>query len=199
MFLSIGMQKDVNTNEIKRQIEDNSFKRYVLSVVAGQEELVIENLIERVKKQSLESEVNNYMSPVVSEYSLKKWEKITKTRKLYPWYVFIESKMNDKIRYVIRNTPWVRLIVGAETRPIPLTTEEYENIVKQVEKSLERSELIIPFKTGDVVLLKTGDFKGMKGVLKNIDESKWVAIVNIEMLWRLTPVVVDIDKIELMS
>lgn len=199
MFLSIGMQKDVNTNEIKRQIEDNSFKRYVLSVVAGQEELVIENLIERVKKQSLESEVNNYMSPIVSEYSLKKWEKITKTRKLYPWYVFIESKMNDKIRYVIRNTPWVRLIVGAETRPIPLTTEEYENIVKQVEKSLERSELIIPFKTGDVVLLKTGDFKGMKGVLKNIDESKWVAIVNIEMLWRLTPVVVDIDKIELMS
>ena len=199
MFLSIGMQKDVNTNEIKRQIEDNSFKRYVLSVVAGQEELVIENLIERVKKQSLESEVNNYMSPVVSEYSLKKWEKITKTRKLYPWYVFIESKMNDKIRYVIRNTPWVRLIVGAETRPIPLTTEEYENIVKQVEKSLERSELIIPFKTGDVVLLKTGDFKGMKGVLKNIDESKWVAIVNIEMLWRLTPVVVDIDKIELMN
>ena len=74
-----------------------------------------------------------------------------------------------------------------------------ENIVKQVEKSLERSELIIPFKTGDVVLLKTGDFKGMKGVLKNIDESKWVAIVNIEMLWRLTPVVVDIDKIELMN
>jgi hypothetical protein len=72
MFLSIGMQKDVNTNEIKRQIEDNSFKRYVLSVVAGQEELVIENLIERVKKQSLESEVNNYMSPIVSEYSLKK-------------------------------------------------------------------------------------------------------------------------------
>ena len=193
------MLTEVNTNEIKRQIEDVNFRRYVLSVVAGQEELVIENLIERIKKQELQDQVNNYMSPVVSEYSLKKGEKITKTRKLYPGYVFIESKMNDKIRYVIRNTPGVRLIVGAETRPIPLSQEEYENIVKQVEKSLERAELIIPFKMGDVVLLKTGDFKGMKGVLKNIDESKWVAIVNIEMLWRLTPVVVDIDKIELMS
>ena len=82
---------------------------------------------------------------------------------------------------------------------IPLTAEEYKNIVIQIEKSQERSELIIPFKLGDVVLLKTGDFKGMKGVLKNIDESKGVAIVNIEMLGRLTPVVVDIDKIELMS
>jgi len=193
------MLTEVNTNEIKRQIEDTNFKRYVLSVVAGQEELVIENLIERIKKQELQDQVNGYLSPVVSEYSLKKGEKITKTRKLYPGYVFIESKMNDKIRYVIRNTPGVRLIVGAETRPIPLSQEEYENIVKQVEKSLERAELVIPFKTGDVVLLKTGDFKGMKGVLKNIDESKWVAIVNIEMLWRLTPVVVDIDKIELMS
>jgi hypothetical protein len=45
------MQKDVNIVEIKKQIEDNSFKRYVLSVVSGQESLVIENLRERVNKQ----------------------------------------------------------------------------------------------------------------------------------------------------
>lgn len=63
--------------------------------------------------------------------------------------------MNDKIWYIIRNTPGVRLIVGAETRPIPLTEEEYQNIVKQVEKSQERSELVIPYKIGDVVMLKT--------------------------------------------
>jgi transcription antitermination factor NusG len=56
--------------------------------------------------------------------------------------------MNDKIRYVIRNTPGVRLIVGAETRPIPLTEQEYLDIVKQIEKSEERSELIIPYKIG---------------------------------------------------
>lgn len=40
--------------------------------------------------------------------------------------------MNDKIWYVIRNTPGVRLIIGAETHPIPLTESEYQNIVKQV-------------------------------------------------------------------
>jgi transcriptional antiterminator NusG len=70
--------------------------------------------------------------------------------------------MNDKIRYVVRNTPGVRLIVGAETRPIPLTDDEYEKILQQIQKSQERSELKIPYKEGDVVLLKTGDFKGMK-------------------------------------
>jgi transcription antitermination factor NusG len=64
--------QDANTGEIKRQIEDNSYKWYVLSVVSGQEELVIENLRERVKKQNLEDAVSDYMSPMVSESSLKK-------------------------------------------------------------------------------------------------------------------------------
>ena len=107
--------------------------------------------------------------------------------------------MNDKIWYVIRNTPWVRLIVWAETRPIPLTEEEYTTIVEQIKKSQERSELKIPFKEGDVVLLKTGDFKWMKGSVRNIDAEKGTAVVNIEMLGRLTPVVIDLDKVELMS
>ncbi len=196
----MSMQKaETNTWEIKRQIEDDNFRWYVLSVVSGQEELVIENLKERMKKQDLEQTVEDYMSPMVNESSLKKWEKIIKQKKLYPGYVFIKSKMNEKIWYVIRNTPGVRLIVGAETRPIPLTDEEFTKIVEQIKKSQERSELKIPFKEGDVVLLKTGDFKWMKGSVRNIDAEKWTAIVNIEMLWRLTPVVIDLDKVELMS
>ncbi len=190
---------DTNTWEIKRQIEDNNYKWYVLSVVSGQEELVIENLRERMKKQNLEDAVQDYMSPMVNESSLKKWEKVIKQKKLYPWYVFVCSKMNDKIRYVVRNTPWVRLIVGAETRPIPLTDDEYAKILDQIVKSQERSELKIPFKEWDLVLLKTGDFKWMKWAVRAIDADKNTAIVNIEMLGRLTPVVIDLDKIELMS
>lgn len=191
--------QDSNTWEIKRQIEDMSFKRYVLSVVSGQEELVIENLKERMKKQNLEDAVQDYMSPMVNESSLKKGEKIIKQKKLYPWYVFVCSKMNDKIRYVIRNTPGVRLIVWAETRPIPLTDDEYTKILEHIKKSQERSELKIPFKEGDLVILKTGDFKWMKWTMRSIDTDKNTAIVNIEMLGRLTPVVIDLDKIELMS
>jgi hypothetical protein len=43
-----------------------------LSVVSGQEELVIENLKERMKKQYLEATVEDYLSPMVNESSLKK-------------------------------------------------------------------------------------------------------------------------------
>ena len=192
------MSQDANIIEIRKQIQYDSFKWYVLSVVSGQEQLVIDNMKERVQKQWLSEDVVDYMSPMVNEYSMKKWEKVTKQKKLFPWYVFVKSRMNDKIWYVIRNTPGVRLIVWAETRPVPLTDAEYEDIISQIKKSQERSDLQIPYKEWDVVMLKTWDFKWMKWNIKTIDHEKGAVIVNIEMLGRLTPVVVDADKIELM-
>jgi transcriptional antiterminator NusG len=91
---------------------------------------------------------------MVSEASIKKGEKIVKQKKLYPGYVFFKSRMNDKIWYVVRNTPGVRLIVGAETKPIPLSDQEYQQIMDQIAQSQERSELKVPYKVGDIVLLK---------------------------------------------
>jgi len=192
------VQSDASIVEIRKQIHDNNLRRYVLSVVSWQESLVIENMQERVQKQWLSEDIVDYLSPVVNEYSLKKGEKIVKQKKLYPWYVFIRSRMNDKIWYIIRNTPGVRLIVWAETRPVPLTDQEYQDIIDHIAKSQERAELAVPYKTWDVVTLKTWDFKWMQGKVKKVDSEKWTVIVNIEMLGRLTPVVVDADKIELL-
>ena len=138
--------QETNTVEIKKQIEDRTFKRYVLSVTSGQEELVMENLKERINKQGLQEDVVEFMNPKVNETSIKKGEKVIKQKKLYPGYLFFKSRMNDKIWYVVRNTPGVRLIVGAETRPVPLTDQEYADIMHQITQSQERSELKVPYK-----------------------------------------------------
>lgn len=190
--------QETNTVEIKKQIEDRNYKRYVLSVTSGQEELVMENLKERINKQGLNDDVVEFMNPKVNEASIKKGEKVIKQKKLYPGYLFFKSRMNDKIWYVVRNTPGVRLIVGAETRPVPLTDQEYQQIVQHITQSQQRSELNVPYKVGDVVLLKTGDFKGMQWTIKEVDANKGQVVVQVEMLGRLTPVIIDMDKIELL-
>lgn len=146
--------------EIKKQIEDREYKWYCLSVVAGQEGLVVENLIERVKKQGLEDDIVDYYYPVVTETKVGKTKTTTKEVKLYPGYVFVRSRMNDKIWYVVRNTPGVRIIVGAETHPVPVTDQELENIKQQVIEQSERANLVVPFKIGDLVMLKDGNFVG---------------------------------------
>lgn len=161
-----------NQNDLKKQIEDNVHKWYSLSVVSGQEMLVVENLRERVKKQALGEDIVDFLVPMVNEVAVTKGKKVVKPRKIYPGYIFIKTRMNDKLWYVIRNTPGVKLIVGAETRPIPLTDREYENIMAQVEKSNEKAQVFVPFQRGDVVVLKDGDFAGMKGNVKDVDGEK---------------------------
>lgn len=188
-----------NLTDTKKQIEDSSLRWYVLSVISGQEYIVVENLKERVKKQNLQDEVTDYLVPTINQTYMRKGDKVIKEKKLYPGYVFIKSQMNDKIRYIVRNTPWVRIIVGAETHPIPLTEKEYQNIIQQIKEASERSELVVPFKVGDVVLMKSWDFKGMKWAIREIDVEKGFAVVNVEMLGRLTPVMLDFDKIELIN
>ena len=193
------MQKDINTNEIKKQIEDNQFRRYVLSVTAGQESLVIENLQERVNKQGLNEDVVDFLSPMVSEASMKKGEKVVRQKKLYPGYVFFKSKMNDKIWYVVRNTPGVRLIVGAETKPIPLTDAEYEQMMGQIAQAQERAELVVPFQVDELVRIKEGEFKNLTGKIKHRNPEESIVGVNVEVLGRLTPVTIAMDKIELVN
>ncbi len=188
-----------SSQEPKKQIEDNEYKWYVLSVVSGQESLVIDNLQERVKKQKLEHDIVDFLNPVVNEVYYKGGQKAFKIRKMYPGYVFIKSKMNEKIWYIIRNTPGVRLIVGAETRPIPLTEKEYQDMVAHINEKNERAEYAVPYQEGDVVVLRDGDFNGMKWVVTEIDPTKGFLYVNVEILGRNTPVMVSFDKVERIS
>lgn len=134
-----------NSSDLKKQIEDNTHRWYSLSVVSGQEMLVVENLSERIKKQNLGEDIVDFLVPMVNEATVSKGKKVIKPRKIYPGYIFIKTRMNDKLWYVIRNTPGVKLIVGAETRPIPLTEQEHANIMAQIDKSNEKAEIFVPY------------------------------------------------------
>ena len=190
--------QETNTVEIKKQIEDRTFRRYVLSVNSGQEELVLENLKERVARQWLQEDVVELLNPKVNEVSVsKKWEKVIKQKRLYPGYLFFKSRMNDKIWYVIRNTPWVRLIVWADTHPVPLTDDEFNKMMQQVQASEDSLDIRVPFKKGDLVLIKSWDLKGTKWTVISVDSDKWLVTVSVEWLGQLTPTTVGMDTVEI--
>ena len=190
--------QETNTVEIKKQIEDRTFRRYVLSVNSGQEELVLENLKERVARQWLQEDVIELLNPKVNEVSVsKKWEKVIKQKRLYPGYLFFKSRMNDKIWYVIRNTPWVRLIVWADTHPVPLTDDEFNKMMQQVQASEDSLDVKVPFKKWDLVLIKSGDLKGTKWTVLSVDSEKWLITVSVEWLGQLTPTTVWMDTVEI--
>ena len=190
--------QETNTVEIKKQIEDRAFRRYVLSVNSGQEDLVLENLKERVVRQWLQEDVIELLNPKINEVSVsKKWEKVIKQKRLYPGYLFFKSRMNDKIWYVIRNTPWVRLIVWADTHPVPLTDDEFNKMMQQVQASEDSLDVKVPFKKGDLVLIKSWDLKWTKWTVLSVDSEKWLITVSVEWLGQLTPTTVWMDTVEI--
>jgi transcriptional antiterminator NusG len=190
--------QETNTVEIKKQIEDRTFRRYVLSVNSGQEDLVLENLKERVVRQWLQEDVIELLNPKVNEVSVsKKWEKVIKQKRLYPWYLFFKSRMNDKIWYVIRNTPWVRLIVWADTHPVPLTDDEFNRMMQQIQASEDSLNVKVPFKKWDLVLIKSWDLKWTKWTVISVDSEKWLVTVSVEWLWQLTPTTIWMDAVEI--
>lgn len=189
------MEQIINQNDLSKQIIDDNHRWYSLSVVSWQEHLVVENMRERIKKQNLFDDIVDFLVPEVNDVVMKGGKKISKPRKLYPGYLFIKTRMNEKLWYVIRNTPGVKLIVWAETRPIPLTEAEYQMMMNNVNQSNEKATMFVPFSVGDVVSIKDGNFANMKGNVKDVDAEKWLVVVNVEILGRLTPVALTFDKV----
>lgn len=183
--------------DLNKQIKDDNLRRYVLSVNANQEEMVVENMKERIKKVWLEDDVTSFFVPIVNEIVSRKWKKSIKPKKLYPGYLFVRMRMNDKIWYVVRNTPGVRLIIGAETRPIPIEDEQYEKIVAEVREKNEKLTTRNSFKVDDVVIIRETNFKNMKGRVAEVDDLRGQITVMVEFMGRTTPVSLAFDKVEL--
>jgi len=70
--------------DLNKQIKDDNLRRYVLSVNANQEEMVVANMKERVKKINLENDVSDFFIPIVNEIVARKNTKSIKPKKLYP-------------------------------------------------------------------------------------------------------------------
>ncbi len=183
--------------DLNKQIKDDNLRWYVLSVNANQEEMVVANMNERVKKIGLENDVTAFFVPIVNEIVTRKGKKTIKPKKLYPGYLFVRMKMNDKIWYIVRNTPGVRLIIWAETRPIPIEDEQYEKIVAEVREKNEKLTTRNSFKVDDVVIIRETNFKNMKGRVAEVDDLRGNITVMVEFMGRTTPVSLSFDKVEL--
>jgi transcription antitermination factor NusG len=58
------------TASANKQIEDTNYKWYVLSVVSGQEPIVVKNLQETVKKNNLQNQVEEIFFPVIKTVTI---------------------------------------------------------------------------------------------------------------------------------
>ena len=113
-------------------------------------------------------------------------------RKLFPGYVLLNMVMNDDTWYVVRNTRGVTGFVGPGSKPVPLTPEEMLPLGIQGESRRVEVDLEV----GDSVVVTGGAWKDTAGVIQNINKTKQVVTINVELFGRETPVEISFSEVK---
>ncbi|MHC5041728.1 MAG: transcription termination/antitermination NusG family protein [Planctomycetota bacterium] len=116
---------------------------YVLRVASGQEDRVRRGLEARVKAKGLEEGIPRILVPTETVTEMKGGKKRTVKRKIYPGYVIVEMEMSEPSWFLIRETPGVGDFIGSHGKPEPMSQEEVDKLLGQVQKETEKPKLKI--------------------------------------------------------
>lgn len=191
--------EQVGTEMLELPAEPSDKRWYVVKIQSGREDSIRDAVLRRMRIEGLEEYVSQIVVPVEKTTEMVKGKKVTRTRKLYPGYLFVEVEFNDKILYLFRETPGVGDFVGAgpNKKPIPMADADVQKILQQKEEVVAKPQPAkIRFERGEHVKVKDGMFAGMEGDVKEILEAKGLVQVMLKIFGREVPVELEYWQIE---
>jgi transcriptional antiterminator NusG len=169
---------------------------YVVHTYSGFEKKVKDAIEERVKSLGLQDRISKILIPTEEVIEIRGGEKKVSTKKFYPGYILIEMEMDDETWHLVKSTPKVTGFVGGGTSPVPLTTEELETIVKQIEVGATLPKVKIQFRRGENVRIIDGPFTNFTGIIDDINPEHGKLRVLVSIFGRETPVELDFLQVE---
>ncbi len=167
---------------------------YILKVQFNREDTIREALEKRIR---LFGEILVPTEDVV-EFTRAGKRRVVK-KKLYPGYLVIRMVINDDTWFLVRETTGVGDFTGSAGKPTPMSDEDVERILKLAYPDADEDQALktaIPFKPGDRVRVKEGNFQSLEGDVDRIDEANGRVTVIINIFGRSTPVVLDHWQVE---
>lgn len=169
-------------------------KWYVIHTYSGYENKVKANLEKRVASMNMEDKIFDVLVPMEDEVEIKDGKRRIAKRKIFPGYVLVEMVLTDDSWYVVRNTPGVTSFVGSGTKPIPLMSDEVENIMCKM--GLTEAPIKIDVDIGESVRVIAGPFENFIGSVEEIYPEKSKLKVLVSMFGRETPVELEFTQVE---
>jgi transcription termination/antitermination protein NusG len=169
---------------------------YVIHTYSGFEGRVKASLEERVKTLGLEEKIGKVLIPTEEVVEIKDGKKRVSTKKFFPGYVLVEMSMDEEVQQLVKSTPKVTGFLGGGTMPSPLSQNEVDVLLKQMDEGVAPTREKTQFDKGDQVRIIDGPFLGFNGVVDdiNVDQSKVKVLVSI--FGRSTPVELSFLQVE---
>ena len=176
-------------------------KWYFLHTYSGHENKVRHAIKSTVEQMDAKDKVFHVVVPTEDEIEIRDGQRRTVKKKLYPGYVLVQTielkegdPDSDEAWHMIRNTTGVTGFVSSGTRPVPLSQEEVNHILRAMR--MEQPRVRIQFAPGQNIRIITGPFEDFVGTVDDIDTEKGKVKVLVNMFGRETPVTLDFLEVE---
>jgi transcription termination/antitermination protein NusG len=167
---------------------------YVLHTYSGYENKVKKTIEGRVEALDLADRVFEIVVPTQEEIEIRQGQRHNVQRKVFPGYVLVRMTMDEESWYQLRNTPGVTGFVSFNNKPVALSEDEAQNILKGM--TAEAPKVKVSFAMGDTVRIIDGPFADFRGEIDEISQEKGKIRVLVSFFGRETPVELDFLQAE---
>ncbi|MBN2073431.1 MAG: transcription termination/antitermination protein NusG [Actinobacteria bacterium] len=166
---------------------------FVINSYAGYENKIKANLEHRIDSMNMHNKIFDIYIPKEDVVEIKSGKKEKTSKRVLPGYLLVKMHMDDDSWYVVRNTPGVTGFVGRGDKPIPLSDQEVNKIMKR--EKAEKPRTKTEFEVSQPVKVITGPFANFDGTISeiNLDQGKLKVLVSI--FGRQTPVELNFDQV----
>jgi transcriptional antiterminator NusG len=174
---------------------------YVLQTYSGHEKKVKMLLEKKTQELVTEGEeratISEIVVPTQEVVEIKGGKRVKSTKRLYPGYVLIQMKLDQRAMFLVNSVPGVIKFVGSGDAPQPLSPEEMNKILGIADELEEAGpEQEIPFRTGQVVEVMEGPFSDFSGTVEEVIAEKGKVRVQVSLFGRPTSVELDYTQLQ---
>ncbi len=167
---------------------------YVLHTYSGYENKVKKTIESRIEALDIGDRVYEIIVPTQEEIEIRQGQRHNVQKKVFPGYVLVRMEMDEDTWYQLRNTPGVTGFVSSNNKPVQLTKDEADGVLKGMTAAPPKVK--ISFALGDTVRIIDGPFADFRGEIDEISNEKGKIKVLVSFFGRETPVELDFLQAE---
>ncbi len=170
---------------------------YVVHAYSGMEKSVARAIRERADRADMGEKFGRILVPTEEVVEMKGGQRTITERRFFPGYVLVEMEMDDATWHLVKHTNKVTgFLGGTGNRPSPISEQEVEKIMAQMQEGVEKPRPKTLFEVGEMVRVREGPFTDFNGNVEEVNYDKSRLRVSVTIFGRATPVELEFGQVE---
>ena len=169
---------------------------YVIHTQTGQEVKVKSTLETKIRQTGGAESIGQILVPTERVAEIRGGKKRISERKFFPGYLLVQMELTDENWHLVRTTAGVTGFIGAGRKPVALSEDEVNEILRQTEARKDKPTPRVMFSKGEGVRVIEGPFTNFSGAIEEVNTQRGKLRVMVSIFGRQTPVELEFWQVE---